>query len=270
MAIDYKNEARGHLTGGSTSWGGKPITPQGPRGTGTNTLEDGHDFEFVSDNERARRDSGTPLFETGGTHYAAKRECKHDGTTVVWAVGNKTFAGAKGHSVQLERIEAVAVVDCADVVRGPSATDPVLRGPEKYMFLNKLTRAIPDLVTIKWRDYGVPMVGVEFWRKLYETLPDGRIVVCCVGSHGRTGTCLASFMITVGNMSSYDAIMMVRAKHCAHAIESKVQEEYLDSLSRSCGTYEPWEYRDKSKDAGKGKGKPKVGKVPAEASAAVK
>ena len=90
---------------------------------------------------------------------------------------------------------------------------------------------VPNVLKLDWIDRSAPPVGWEFWRALRNMFqPKWNVVACCIGGHGRTGTCLAALLIEDG-MSAKDAIEQVRTVHCKDAVESQVQEWYLSWLS---------------------------------------
>lgn len=89
-----------------------------------------------------------------------------------------------------------------------------------------------NIVYFNWPDMGIIRTNVTFWEQLYAMLPKGKILVSCLGSHGRTGTCLAAFMMASGwAQSSLEAVLSVRAYHCEHAIEHSCQLSFLDDLA---------------------------------------
>lgn len=88
--------------------------------------------------------------------------------------------------------------------------------------------ATPPEIVLDWPDMGVVSLPRRFWEQLVEHLTNTRrkMLVFCVGGHGRTGTAIASLMVSCGWNSS-DAISWIRENYCARAIETKEQEEYV-------------------------------------------
>lgn len=68
---------------------------------------------------------------------------------------------------------------------------------------------------------------LEFWQEITKKYKGKRILVYCIGGHGRTGTVLGAFLASAG---CDDVIDMVRKYHCDKAIETKTQEQYLDYM----------------------------------------
>lgn len=87
------------------------------------------------------------------------------------------------------------------------------------------------IVHIDWIDRAAPDLHPRFWIDL-ATMLKGRVLTCCQGGHGRSGTALVSLMMTATDYSPLDAITHLRAIHCPRAIESIVQHEYLNWLAQ--------------------------------------
>lgn len=88
-------------------------------------------------------------------------------------------------------------------------------------------------VNFDWKDMSVPPVGFEFWMKLAEALPEGKVIIFCQGGHGRTGTALAALLTVTTTLSSKTIIdEIVRKAHCSKALETQAQCDYIAKL---CG-----------------------------------
>jgi hypothetical protein len=62
----------------------------------------------------------------------------------------------------------------------------------------------------------------------YHRAVDGeRVEIGCIGGHGRTGTMLAC-MLVLNGMKPAAAIKFVHKKYCTEAIESDLQEWYIE------------------------------------------
>lgn len=94
------------------------------------------------------------------------------------------------------------------------------------------TAALPEIV-LDWPDMGVVSLPRRFWEQLVEhlTKTQRKMLVFCVGGHGRTGTALACLMVVCG-WTSGDAIAWVRTNYCRRAIETREQEHYIDQIER--------------------------------------
>jgi protein-tyrosine phosphatase len=83
------------------------------------------------------------------------------------------------------------------------------------------------------QDYGgVPEYWREFLGQVIEELKSGkRILAFCVGSHGRTGTFLASLVALLeSEEETPDPIAAARERHCHHAVETRAQAEAIFAL----------------------------------------
>ena len=112
---------------------------------------------------------------------------------------------------------------------------------DKATILVPLTRELPGyfggFYVVLWAplvDFGgVP----EEWRAFLEEtvvplLREGeKLLAYCVGSHGRTGTFLASLIALVeSEEETPDPIAAVRERHCSHAVETKAQAEAVFAI----------------------------------------
>lgn len=90
------------------------------------------------------------------------------------------------------------------------------------------------IIAAPLRDYGgVP----DGWERFLRTvviplLADGkRVLAYCMGSHGRTGTFLASLIALLeSERETPDPIAAVRQRHCCRAVESLAQAEAIFNL----------------------------------------
>ncbi len=176
------------------------------------------------------------------TSANSKANCDHRGQVKIATLQRGiTIAGAKGSTI--DYLQADFVLDLAGGTRAAfeAGGRAVLKGTQTW--LDKLLPTVkhPDTIFIEWPDYGIPRVLNPFWSKLLEVLPDKtRVVVACIGSHGRTGTALASLIVASAAANGTPipdvvaVIKLVRDRHCSHAIESEAQEDYL---ARSVAEY---------------------------------
>lgn len=162
-------------------------------------------------------------YSSGGTY---RKPCPHPGTQPIFSIGKRDFCAANSGGITTGEKYADAVIDCAGVATRTKGL--FVDGTDKYKALNDLGER--DLIRLHWTDMGVPPVGRAFWRKLLRMLPEGRIVACCIGGHGRTGTCLASLLVANDRMCADQAIDFIRENHCDRAIETLGQESYIRSL----------------------------------------
>lgn len=154
-----------------------------------------------------------------------KKWCKHGGNVPVLAIGKCLVYGAAYYDLPT-LIEAELIIDCANLV-----DTEVLRVPEAYASLQQFTsHSNADVIKIDWNDHGVPPVSFGFWEELYGLLPDGKVIICCFGGHGRTGTALAALAIIDGKLSGQEAVDLIHKQHCTQAVETASQRRYLVEL----------------------------------------
>lgn len=85
--------------------------------------------------------------------------------------------------------------------------------------------------------------NLSFWRDIYEWAIQNnmkRIICCCIGAFGRTGTGLASLALAThwdffskeDKRSNADVLIInyIREHYCKKAIETSLQEKYIKSL----------------------------------------
>ena len=172
--------------------------------------------------------SQTSYYQNNGSGYQA---CKytHDGRDLV--IVDKTrgvqIAGSTAYKVPWEDKELKLVVDCSDSASAPSNAEFVKSGPQIYLEAISGKELPPaDVIKLKWTDGGAPRALPTFWKALWDVLPSGLTVFCCVGSHGRTGTAFCALLIANG-WTPKDAITTVRELHCPKAVETQAQIDYL-------------------------------------------
>jgi len=87
---------------------------------------------------------------------------------------------------------------------------------------------------LDWPDMGVTRLSLKFWQELIKWLQarEYKMLVCCVGGHGRTGTAIASLMVAMGSAPE-DAIDWVHDHYCRKAIETQGQQNYIINLVKT-------------------------------------
>lgn len=178
--------------------------------------------------------------------------CTHDGSVDPFFIekerpdGTKynihftTAAGYKTPKAIFNQEKPVdLVIDAGDCLRESDFTHTFIKkGPPEAIALNKVMDdkdiTPPVWVQLGWPDMSAPPGDPPpaLWRGLFALCPEGgRILVCCQGAHGRTGTALSAILISVLGYSVPQAVNFVRDKHCKQAVESKSQLEYLSWLA---------------------------------------
>lgn len=158
--------------------------------------------------------------------------CKHTGGTVSITLANgKRLYGAKGYDIK-ETAHLDLIIDCAGILKPRSRFVAKATAPR---FRSLDTSAYPDVITLAWPDMTAPtQVGIKFWIRLKDLLPMDT-AICCMGSHGRTGTALAALLVADG-VGADDAMKRVRKEHCPRAIETREQESYIRALAKDRDT----------------------------------
>ncbi len=169
--------------------------------------------------------------------YAYNRsQCSHDRIAqFVLGVGKKgeLWAGA------LKELEECAGWDLivSAVGFGALETNPV-RASERALEL--LSPALfnwepPAIVGLAWPDRGVPNLGRSWWKSLAGEIKalDGKVGVCCMGGHGRTGTMLAILVPMLGGVKGKKKcpVTWVRKNYCKEAVESDAQLDYVEYIT---------------------------------------
>lgn len=166
---------------------------------------------------------------------ASKVVCTHDGTKMLFKINDSEIYATTVFQARRMK-DAALVLQCTEDMFSHGEDDGFSL-PKKYENLREhlVIQKHPPTIILPWADYSLPPVFMSFWPALVDSLPKGKVIVACVGSHGRTGTTLAALLITHKHMTAEDAIAYVRTVHCDSAIESKQQEGYLHALARMQG-----------------------------------
>lgn len=109
----------------------------------------------------------------------------------------------------------------------------LISGLDKYVIGDITNEA--KILKIDWDDRRAPKLKAEFWPELVDRL-SGTVVIACQGGHGRSGTSAVCMMMVMNpEYTPADAIIHLRAVHCARAIESKEQHEYIGMVGEYLG-----------------------------------
>lgn len=165
------------------------------------------------------------------------KPCEHKGHDVVFEAEGKQLHAASMHGLNEYSGRWDLIIDLAKVISDYYPPAPFVRSKSAKCF-NVLSQfqlkpAPPqpiksELLALDWPDMAAPPVSLQFWQQLWQMLP-AKTVACCMGGHGRTGTCLSALMIAAGK-SYYDALDIIRNDHCKKAVETHSQEVYLHNL----------------------------------------
>lgn len=130
------------------------------------------------------------------------------------------------------------VVDCGNVLTTWDLPDRTLEGDgELVKALSSHIVDVPSVRVLKvdWFDRAAPTLDPAFWPALNTHL-HGDVMTCCQGGHGRSGTSFVCLLLcNAPDYDALDAIIHLRAVHCARAIESQVQHEYINAVAEHLG-----------------------------------
>lgn len=145
-------------------------------------------------------------------------------------------------------------IDCGSVLDLKGEFDaPIIRGDEAFRStLSKFVTAASSatathaveapntrLLKIRWYDRDAPPLEPAFWPALLKQLKSAQkkkgstlnVLAICQGGHGRSGSVAAILTMLMTDYTPLDALTHIRALHCARAIESKVQHQYLNTVA---------------------------------------
>jgi len=111
------------------------------------------------------------------------------------------------------------------------------------------TKASTQEVMIDWPDQDVVEFPVEFWVDLANYIRKGKkkLLIFCIGGHGRTGTAVATLMVVTLGWSADRAIGWVRKNYCREAIENKWQEDYVRDMAKDFRELKPKKVKAEAK-----------------------
>ncbi len=150
----------------------------------------------------------------------------HEGNVLVFKKGNIVFyGGGLNRGASLENVDFLI-----DVGSGLWDETKIVKSSKENLEMKI------DYVKVDWKDYEAPRyLKKEWWLKLIEVLEqlaqgkeEYKVLVSCLGGHGRTGTALA---ILYGLITgSKTPVKDIRKLYCEKAVESKAQVKYLEKI----------------------------------------
>jgi len=87
-------------------------------------------------------------------------------------------------------------------------------------------------ICLNWPDMGVVNLPKEFWLDLIKLFDKkkSKVLMFCIGGHGRTGTAMAVLMVLGLGYTPEKAVAWVRDNYCKQAIETWKQINYVYSM----------------------------------------
>lgn len=108
--------------------------------------------------------------------------------------------------------------------------------PEVDVVIELHERRSNNYIFVPIKDFDVPDLPKEFWHKLYKKIQGyNKVMVRCLGGHGRTGMVLA---ILAGSSGIDYPCKFIREKYCEHAIETDEQKKYVRYVTGCTGDCE--------------------------------
>jgi hypothetical protein len=161
------------------------------------------------------------------------KSCGHDGERAAFTIfdGKIKVAGGANALVEDPPEDTILVIDLAGTIK--FNTKPwVLATPPELAALKDTPRTPPPYLKVDWPDRRAPKCDLEWWHQLIKLIGEnykkGRVILSCLGAHGRTGTAMAAMCLAVSpKLGVADAIKFVRKVHCEKAVESQDQVDYL-------------------------------------------
>jgi len=162
------------------------------------------------------------------TYSVYKRNECHTGTVSVFkdpVSGVEICGGGRSRDIVLKQSDLLIDV-------GIKLDTPIqifgLQNPLNLLNFNK----VPSIIKIDWSDMGVPDLPKSFWKELIKVIraEKKRVVISCLGGHGRTGTALSILAVMMG-ITKTDPVKFIREKYCKEAVESNSQLDYIEEMT---------------------------------------
>lgn len=149
--------------------------------------------------------------------------CTHKPQEVIHGKTWKVFAGS--------RYDCKRHLAKYPVILNLSGTSSVAQHSIPIPSLRKWETVASREIMLDWNDGSDIDLPIQFWIELREYLAETKqnMLIFCMGGHGRTGTAIAALLISSG-WKAKAAIEWIRKNYCHEAIETKVQEWYLEDL----------------------------------------
>lgn len=120
-------------------------------------------------------------------------------------------------------------------------TEVVVRSIGLIRLFSNYKKYDTEHIVLDWPDFNIPSLSRDFWVNLSKVLKkkgrdrarNGKIykvLVHCMGGHGRTGTALGILGVLIGNWES-NIVERVREIHCYKAVENGKQIRYIEGIT---------------------------------------
>lgn len=182
--------------------------------------------------------------EPAKTTTSYKYEECHTGNVHVFTVGGlQVFAGGKSYDAEF-------TTDSVDIIMdvGAGVVVPSILGNVRGLANVRAAIHAPTIIRLPWDDGWDAEYDREFWEILAHDLlefaelpefvqhPDGpqyaRLLIACIGGHGRTGTALSILASLWGIVpDGEDPVKWVRQRYCKKAVENNRQLDYIEKMT---------------------------------------
>jgi hypothetical protein len=166
----------------------------------------------------------------GDWHYA---KCSHKPTHVIDGKSWGVWAGTKS--------DCLPYIYGHDIILNVSnGLDMIPKHQIPFKWAQKYEVCHTKEIILDWPDGSIPVIPHIFWKDLKNHLSSAKakMLVCCIGGHGRTGTAIACLLIACG-YSAADAKSYIWRHYCKESIETKVQEDYIDLVDKALNPPKP-------------------------------
>lgn len=191
--------------------------------------------------------TGTGGHSSSGTSY---QWTSHKPSLAFEHDGIQFIGTAKTYLDDIVLYDTDLIINCTGIKFVPRPAKPFIKEVPAWLDIQADTEGNaakpPPQLLLDWTDFGVPpeRIDLNFWESILEGAKRNdidRIIVCCVGGSGRTGTALAALAIASGVTVGEDdeahelnepdeAIVFIRKEYHDKAIENKAQELYIWNL----------------------------------------
>lgn len=172
--------------------------------------------------------SGTPpLLPPPGYSYVQVKTCTHTPQHVINGKEYNIYAGREW-DVKNDADKYDIVLNLTGYQLHKHHVIPI---PELNKWSKKEHHKYKE-ICLDWPDMGIVDLPREFWLDLvgYFKKHHSKVLMFCMGGHGRTGTAMASLMVLGLEYSPEKAITWIRENYCEKAIETWKQLNYVYNL----------------------------------------
>jgi protein-tyrosine phosphatase len=154
------------------------------------------------------------------------QECKHSPQHIIKSNWN-LYAGKKWNSEG----EANDFNIVLNLTGSPLNRGHIIPISELNKWESKYKRKYRE-ICLDWPDMGVADFPKEFWIDLihYFEKKKSKVLMFCLGGHGRTGTAMGIFLVLGLGYKPKDAVDWIRKNYCNKAIETWNQLNYVYSM----------------------------------------